>query len=227
MYQVIQAASSIVELFWRLRGRGRREFLRRRFCKVGNELRFDANSSTFLTPHLTSFGNSVFLNIGAYFSGEIAIGNDVMIGPNACILSGNHLYGVRGRKPSLLRASLDNPELVDRTEIEDQVWLGANVTILGGLIVGMGAVVGAGSVVNKRLPPFTVCVGNPCRPVRRIFADDVLKQHLTELGIENLAAIEIVERRKSELGATTLPVVDNTNRCQHFYYSGELEQRAA
>ncbi|MDE6062899.1 MAG: sugar O-acetyltransferase, partial [Duncaniella sp.] len=56
--------------------------------------------------------------------------------------------------------------------IGDNVWLGANVTVLPGVTVGEGCVIGAGSVVTGDLPPFSLCVGNPCRVIRRITEAD-------------------------------------------------------
>jgi acetyltransferase-like isoleucine patch superfamily enzyme len=53
------------------------------------------------------------------------------------------------------------------TKIEGENWIGANVLILGGVTIGKGVVIGAGSVVNKDLPPFTICVGNPCKPISK------------------------------------------------------------
>ena len=52
--------------------------------------------------------------------------------------------------------------------IEDGVWIGAGTTILGGVRIGRKTVVGAGSLVNRDLPPFTVAVGVPCRPLKRL-----------------------------------------------------------
>lgn len=49
--------------------------------------------------------------------------------------------------------------------IEDDAWIGFNSTILKGVTIGRGAVVGACSVVTKDVPPFTVVVGHPARPI--------------------------------------------------------------
>lgn len=46
------------------------------------------------------------------------------------------------------------------------VLTGANTVILPDVTIGEGAVVGAGSVVTRDLPPWTVCVGSPARPVK-------------------------------------------------------------
>ena len=48
------------------------------------------------------------------------------------------------------------------------VYLGANVTIMPGVTIGEGAVIGACALVNKDIPPYTVAVGVPARPIKRI-----------------------------------------------------------
>jgi carbonic anhydrase/acetyltransferase-like protein (isoleucine patch superfamily) len=50
--------------------------------------------------------------------------------------------------------------------IEDHVWIGCNVRVLGGVTIGTGAVVSAGSVVTSDVPPATLVAGNPARPIR-------------------------------------------------------------
>lgn len=44
--------------------------------------------------------------------------------------------------------------------------IGANAVVLPDVTIGEGAVVGAGAVVTKDLPPWTICVGAPARPVK-------------------------------------------------------------
>jgi len=52
--------------------------------------------------------------------------------------------------------------------IEDDVWIGANVTILPNVTIGSNSVIGAGSVVTKSLPPFSICAGSPCRVIKKL-----------------------------------------------------------
>lgn len=50
--------------------------------------------------------------------------------------------------------------------IEDDVWIGMNVSILDGVTIGRGAIVGAGAVVTKSVPAEAIVVGNPARVLR-------------------------------------------------------------
>lgn len=52
--------------------------------------------------------------------------------------------------------------------IGNNVWIGANSMILKGVTIGDGAVVGAGSIVTKDVPPRTLVLGIPAKPVREI-----------------------------------------------------------
>lgn len=63
---------------------------------------------------------------------------------------------------------LDDPALpltVAKITIGPEAFLGARSFVLPGVKVGEGAVIGACSVVTKDMPDWTVCVGNPCRPI--------------------------------------------------------------
>lgn len=52
-------------------------------------------------------------------------------------------------------------------QIEDGAWIGAGVIIQPNVTIGRCAVVGSGAVVTKDVPPCTVVVGIPARPVKR------------------------------------------------------------
>jgi len=56
--------------------------------------------------------------------------------------------------------------------IGNNVWIGANVTILPGVTIGDDTVIGAGSVVNRDIPSGVVAAGNPCRAIRKITEAD-------------------------------------------------------
>ncbi|WP_394010897.1 DapH/DapD/GlmU-related protein [Anaerococcus cruorum] len=74
--------------------------------------------------------------------------------------------------------------------IENDVWLGGNVTIICGVTIGEGSVVGAGSVVVKDIPKGVIAVGNPCKVIRKIDEKDAIlwqekyDEYLIEMGEE-------------------------------------------
>ncbi len=49
--------------------------------------------------------------------------------------------------------------------IEDDVWIGGNVTILPGVTIGKGSIIGACAVVAKSIPEYSV-VGNPAKIIK-------------------------------------------------------------
>jgi len=50
--------------------------------------------------------------------------------------------------------------------VEDDCWIGANVTFLGGAYLARGSIVGAGAVVNKQYPPFSIIAGVPAKVLK-------------------------------------------------------------
>lgn len=69
------------------------------------------------------------------------------------------------------------------------VWLGADVIIIGEVNIGYGSIIGAGSLVNKSIPPFSIAVGNPCKVIKRF--DFKLERwvKISDLNTENLLYI--------------------------------------
>ena len=60
------------------------------------------------------------------------------------------------------------------TIIGNDVWIGQNATILPGVHIGDGAIIGANAVVGSDIPPYTIVVGNPARPLRKRFDDELI-----------------------------------------------------
>jgi acetyltransferase-like isoleucine patch superfamily enzyme len=108
-------------------------------------------------------GNRVMVNSGCvlYSGNGIAIGDDSAIGPNCSLTPVNHAYE-DGDTPINKQGFLPSR---GGLVIGRDVWIGAAVTLLDGAEVGDGCVVGAGSLVNKKLEPYGIYVGTPCRKI--------------------------------------------------------------
>ena len=92
-------------------------------------------------------------------SGSVEIGNFTLIAPRVFITDHNHNIALG--KHIMNQGCSCRPVVIG-----NDVWIGTNVVVLPGVTIGSGAVVGAGSVVTKSLPPNTVSVGVPARPIR-------------------------------------------------------------
>ena len=76
------------------------------------------------------------------------------------------------------------------TVIGNDVWIGQNAVILPGVHVGDGAIIGASSVVGSDVDPYTIVAGNPAKPIRKRF-DEELTGLLLEWKWWNLPTEEI------------------------------------
>jgi acetyltransferase-like isoleucine patch superfamily enzyme len=86
----------------------------------------------------------------------IKIGDDVLIGPFTVIHNANHM--TRANKTINQQGVVGRPIV-----IEDDVWVGAHCTILGGVRIGAHSVIGAHSLVNKSIPQNSIAYGTPCK----------------------------------------------------------------
>lgn len=59
--------------------------------------------------------------------------------------------------------------------VGDNVWIGANVSVLPGVTIGSDTIIGAGSVVNRDIPSGVIAAGNPCKVIRKITEADKQK----------------------------------------------------
>lgn len=98
-----------------------------------------------------------------FYSGNgIKIGNDVLIAAGTVIAPANHAFGNRDK---LIREQGFQPTR-GGVIIEDDVWIGSNVTILDGAVVRRGSVIMAGAVVNCLVPEYTIWGGIPARFIK-------------------------------------------------------------
>jgi maltose O-acetyltransferase len=141
------------------------ELLRELFGELGED-------AEVVAPFFCDYGSQIsigprsFVNTGAVFldSAPIRIGADVQLGPRVQLLTPTHpLDGPRRR---------EGWERAEPIVIEDGAWLAAGVIVCPGVTIGADAVIGAGSVVLADMPAGHLCVGTPCRPLRRVSESD-------------------------------------------------------
>jgi acetyltransferase-like isoleucine patch superfamily enzyme len=95
--------------------------------------------------------------------GGLKIGNDVLIGAGTKIITSSHNFN--NTEMSIRAQGLNFKPLI----IGNDVWLGFNVIVLGGVEIGNGVIVGANSLVNKDISDFSIMAGSPAKLIRKRF----------------------------------------------------------
>lgn len=175
--ELIRHRKSVHELcrqFSRSPSKGNLKRLKALFHSCGEEVFIEHGFHMDYGDNIT-MGDRVFINVNCtlvdskrtesktagderLIHGKISIGNDCLIGPNVQLLAISHDIDPDSR--------LDKHNYVDDITIGNNVWLGGGVIVLAGVIIGDNAVVGAGSVVTKNVDEQSFYAGNPARKIR-------------------------------------------------------------
>jgi UDP-2-acetamido-3-amino-2,3-dideoxy-glucuronate N-acetyltransferase len=118
---------------------------------IGNNCNICANA---LIEDDVVLGNNVTVKSGVYLWSGTRIEDDVFIGPNATFTNDK------------FPRSKHYPESFTGIIVNRGASIGANATILPGIVIGEYAMVGAGAVVTKNVEPYTVVIGNPAKIIK-------------------------------------------------------------
>ena len=146
-----------------------------------------------------SIGDGSSIPKGSVFyctEAPLTIGKKVIFGPHPTIITGDHRIDVVGK------FIIDSHEKLPQNDlpviIEDDVWTGANVTILKGVTIGRGSVIAAGAVVTKTCPPYSIIGGIPAKILKYRFSIDEILNHEKKLYPQNerFSKEELIKQRK-------------------------------
>lgn len=115
-----------------------------------------------------SFGHDCFVNSSCYFmdGAPIRLGNHVFVGPFTGFYTASHPLNAARRNQGLEQAR--------PITVGDNVWFGANVSVMPGVTIGSGSVIAAGSVVTQDIPKNSLAAGVPAKIVKTIEQTDLL-----------------------------------------------------
>lgn len=118
-----------------------------------------------MSPQKVAIGHDVLLNEDVKIGGQcgVTIGNYVLIGYNANIISENHAY----HNPLLPIAQ--QGFYGGKITIHDDVWICANAVILPNVTLGKGCIVGANAVVTHDVPEYAIVGGVPAKVIKYRF----------------------------------------------------------
>lgn len=152
-------------------------FSRKNFGYIGDNVTLNPPLTLLNTRNIYLYGNNkldnaVVLATNAKFimkKYSVATqGLKVATGNHAMIIGRNFIEITEPEKPK----GLDKDVVV-----EEDVWIGMNVVLLSGAVIGRGSTVAAGSVVTKSLPPYCVAGGVPAKPIKFKWTIDEILEH--------------------------------------------------
>ncbi len=167
-------------------------------------------------------GAFCFVNLNCSILSVEKMGRFVMVGPEVFIGGGPHSINslsphmvFRGRKHEswfreyssffqdenslnmVIEGQKEELSKKGNIVIGNDVWIGARAVINRGVTIGDGAIIGAGSVVTKDVEPYTIVGGNPARPIRKRFSDEIIEKLLKlrwwDYGPDILKGIDITQ----------------------------------
>ncbi|MCL2140896.1 MAG: CatB-related O-acetyltransferase [Dehalococcoidia bacterium] len=115
------------------------------------------------------------------FRPGVTFGRYCSIADSVCIFTRNHPMDATSMHPMMYEPSLGLGETISlpfgQLKVEDDVWIGHNVTILPSVkFIGRGSVIGAGSVVTHDVPPYAIVAGNPVRLIKMRFDEKTIER---------------------------------------------------
>ena len=114
------------------------------------------NSKTVLTRNTFLGENTNFNGMRIPGGGKVVIGDNFHSGQECLIITEIHNYNGEA-------LPYDRTNIKKDVIIEDNVWIGTRVLILGGVTIGEGAIVQAGSVVVSDIPKYGIAGGSPAK----------------------------------------------------------------
>lgn len=108
---------------------------------------------TDVQPHVVVWGG-----------GELVVGDQVSIGPGSVLLTAVYSHKEGLKMVDGLGEGTANA-LYGKLVIGDDVYIGANCTLMPDIIIGEGAVLGAGSFINTDAEPWGIYVGSPAKKI--------------------------------------------------------------
>lgn len=163
---------------------------------------FSANSSNFgyvgknvrITPPYSMHYKNIYIydNVGigpkSFIStpnAKVIFKGNTAVAEGLTIHSGNHVR-ILGKYVSDI-TDKDKPSGYDADVIiEEDVWIGSNVTILAGVTIGRGCTIAAQAVCNRDIPPYCIAGGIPAKVIKMYWSVEQILEHEQKLYPEEL-----------------------------------------
>ena len=156
-------------------------------CKTVTHVRPTIKNPNIIVGDFTYFSDTDFekhvLHHYDFNGDKLIIGKFCQIASGVTfIMNGaNHQMNAASTYPFYImgwRQTPPTPEdlpLKGDTIIGNDVWIGQNATILSGVHIGDGAIIGLGSIVGHDVDPYTIVAGNPAKPIKKRFDNEMIE----------------------------------------------------
>lgn len=116
----------------------------------------NVNKASKFTKNTYLGRNTNFNGMQIRGNGKVVIGDNFHSGNECVLITQNHNYEGAA-------IPYDNTYVTKDITIEDNVWLGFRVIVMGGVTIGEGAIIQAGSVVVSNIPKYAIAGGHPAK----------------------------------------------------------------
>lgn len=122
-----------------------------------------------------------------FIGDKLIIGKFCMIASGATFImnGGNHLTEATTAYPFAIFGGAWQDAMTGKsyptkgdTIIGNDVWIGHGATIMPGVHIGDGAIIATKAVVTKHVEPYTIVGGNPAKPIKKRFSEDIIAKLL-------------------------------------------------
>ncbi len=140
----------------------RYQLCRRIFKKCGKNVNVERRAC-FGSGRDVEIGDNSGLGIKCVIPSNTKIGSNVMMGPNCYILANNHKFD---RTDIPMNQQGFQSKGNKQTVIDDDVWIGRDVTMTPGRHISRGTIIGACCLLCKDFPEYSVVGGNPSKVIK-------------------------------------------------------------
>ena len=133
--------------------------------------RISGKSNLFFANNVVLGSNALIYSIHA----KVYFGNHVITGPNLTIMTGDHRTDLVGRYIDSVSDKEKLPQNDSDVIIEDDVWIGVNVSVFKGVTIGRGSVIAGAATVVRDVPPYSIYINKDIIYPR--FTEEQIKEH--------------------------------------------------
>lgn len=164
-------------------------------ASIGCDNIIDNPANIYIEGNSTLKRSSVILNSRAKFIMKKNSG----AAEELMVVTGNHLSvpGLNLKQVTdEVKDNIDSNNEYDKdVVVEEDVWIGARVTLLAGVRIGRGSEVGTGAVVRNSTPPYSIVIGNPAKIVGfRFTPDEIIEHEKVQYREEERLPLDLLEK---------------------------------